>query len=186
MYPNAKLLCVEPKNFTPNKRPEVLEQIRDEDFDGIIIAYSCFEQIPLSKDYYHEELTSKKEQISSIVAQKSKATSRLKKKMETIEDTLSELNATIDDIYDTVYFDELGITRLFIDEAHNFKNVPIDTKANLVLGINSKGSKKCQDMMDKVHMIQKKNNGGGVVMATGTPITNSMGNGEQYPQRNRQ
>ena len=169
MYPNSKILCIEPRTFTPNKRQEVLEQIRDEDFDGIIIAYSCFEQIPLSKEYYLEELKSKKEQISSIVTHKSKATSKLKKKMEAIEKALSEMNAAIDDMYDTVYFDELGITRLFVDEAHNFKNVPIETKANLVLGINSKGSKKCQDMMDKVHMIQKKNNGKGVVMATGTP-----------------
>lgn len=50
MYPSTKLLCVDPKNFTPAKREAVLERIRDEDFDGIIIAYSCFEQIPLSKD----------------------------------------------------------------------------------------------------------------------------------------
>ena len=60
MYPNAKLLCVDPKSFAPNKREVVLERIRDEDFDGIIIAYSCFEQIPLSKDYYIEELKDKK------------------------------------------------------------------------------------------------------------------------------
>lgn len=174
MYPDAKLLCVDPKNFSPGKREKVLECIRTEDFDGIIIAYSCFEQIPLSKDYYIEKLKEKKKQISSLATQKGKATSKLKKKKEALEKTLSEITLAIDDMYDTVYFDELGITRLFVDEAHNFKNVPFETKANKVLGINGKGSKRCQDMMDKVHMVQRKNDGKGVVLATGTPITNSI------------
>ena len=174
MYPDAKLLCVDPKNFSPGKREKVLESIRTEDFDGIIIAYSCFEQIPLSKDYYIEELKEKKKQISSLVTQKGKATSKLKKKKEALEKALSEITLAIDDMYDTVYFDELGITRLFVDEAHNFKNVPFETKANKALGINGKGSKRCQDMMDKVHMVQRKNDGKGVVLATGTPITNSI------------
>lgn len=174
MYPNAKLLCVDPKSFAPNKREVVLERIRDEDFDGIIIAYSCFEQIPLSKDYYIEELKEKKKLVSELAAQKGKATSKLKKKKEALEKALSEMALAMDDMYDTVYFDELGITRLFVDEAHNFKNVPFETKANKVLGINGSGSKRCQDMMDKVHMVQKKNGGKGVVLATGTPITNSI------------
>lgn len=174
MYPNAKLLCVDPKSFAPNKREVVLERIRDEDFDGIIIAYSCFEQIPLSKEYYMEELKEKKKMVSELAAQKGKATSKLKKKKEALEKALSEMALAMDDMYDTVYFDELGITRLFVDEAHNFKNVPFETKANKVLGINGSGSKRCQDMMDKVHMVQKKNGGKGVVLATGTPITNSI------------
>lgn len=174
MYPNAKLLCVDPKSFVPNKREVVLERIRDEDFDGIIIAYSCFEQIPISKEYYIEELTEKKKMVSELAAQKGKATSKLKKKKEALEKALSEMALAMDDMYDTVYFDELGITRLFVDEAHNFKNVPFETKANKVLGINGSGSKRCQDMMDKVHMVQKKNGGKGVVLATGTPITNSI------------
>ena len=171
---NAKLLCVDPKSFAPNKREAVLERIRDEDFDGIIIAYSCFEQIPLSKEYYIEELKEKKKLVSELVARKDKATSKLKKKKETLEKALSEMALAMDDMYDTVYFDELGISRLFVDEAHNFKNVPFETKANKVLGISGSGSKRCQDMMDKVHMVQKKNGGKGVVLATGTPITNSI------------
>ena len=174
MYPDARLLCVDPKAFAPSKRENVLEQIRDKDFDGIIMAYSCFEQIPLSRDYYLEELEIRKAQIESVVRQKGKATSKLKSKQEKIEKTLADMTAAIDDMYDTVYFDELGITRLFVDEAHNFKNVPFDTKTDKVLGISNSGSKKCRDMMDKVHMIQKQNGGGGVTLATGTPITNSV------------
>ena len=174
MYPDANVLCVEPKTFTPAKREAVLRDIQTTDYDGIIIAYSCFEQIPLSKGYYTEELEAKKEAIMRAVQQKSKAASKLKKKQRALEKALSALAVEIDDQYDTVYFDELGITRLFVDEAHNFKNVPIETQTRSVLGINATGSKRCQDMMDKVHMVQKKNNGKGVVLATGTPITNSI------------
>lgn len=174
MYPDAKLLCVEPKNFTPTKRESVLEKIRDEDFDGIIMAYSCFEQIPLSKDFYTEQLQETLDKISELVSNTNKATSKLERKKEAVRKALSSLELAMDNMYDTVYFDELGITRLFVDEAHNYKNVPIETKVDKVLGISSKGSKKCRDMMDKVRLVQKQNNGGGAVMATGTPITNSI------------
>lgn len=174
MYPSANILCVEPKSFTPSKRESLLERIRDEDFDGIIIAYSCFERIPLSKEYYRNWLVYEQKLIAEIAGKKNKATSRLKKKQEAVSKALSELAVTMDDLYNGVYFDDLGITRLFVDEAHNFKNVPIETKADKVLGISASGSKKCKDMMDKVHMVQKKNDGAGVVFATGTPITNSI------------
>lgn len=174
MYPSANILCIEPKSFAPSKRESVLERIRDEDFDGIIIAYSCFEQIPLSKEYYQNQLIDEQELIAEIAGKKNKATSRLKKKQEAVSKALSELAVAMDDLYNGVYFDDLGITRLFVDEAHNFKNVPIETKADKVLGISASGSKKCQDMMDKVRMVQKKNDGAGVVFATGTPITNSI------------
>ena len=174
MYPSANIFCVEPKSFAPSKRESVLERMRDEDFDGIIIAYSCFEQIPLSKEYYQNQLIDEQELIAEIAGKKNKATSRLKKKQEAVSKALSELAVAMDDLYNGVYFDDLGITRLFVDEAHNFKNVPIETKADKVLGISASGSKKCQDMMDKVRMVQKKNDGAGVVFATGTPITNSI------------
>lgn len=174
MYPSADILCVDPKSFAPSKRESVLERMRDNDFDGIIIAYSCFEQIPLSKGYYQNLLIDEQKHIAEIAGKKNKATSRLKKKQAAVSKALSELSVAMDDLYNGVYFDDLGITRLFVDEAHNFKNVPFETKTNNVLGINSSGSKRCQDMMDKVHMIQKKNDGKGVVLATGTPITNSI------------
>lgn len=66
----------------------------------------------------------------------------------------------------------MGVTKLFVDEAHNFKNVPFDTKIGNVMGLNPKGSKKCEEMFHKVQCVQK--NGGGVILATGTPITNSI------------
>ena len=172
MYPNAKLLTVHPKNFVPAKREKMLEKIRDEDFDGIIMAYSCFEQIPLSENYYIDELQNMKSKIDNLQSDSKKRTNSLKKKKEKLNKELSELIVSLSKINCGVYFDELGISRLYVDEAHNYKNVPIETKADNVLGITHNGSKKCKDMLDKVRMIQKS--GGGVIMATGTPITNSI------------
>ena len=174
LYPSAKILCVEPKNFTPTKKELVLSQIRDDNFDAIIMAYSCFERIPISQDYYIEELKEERIKIQSALVKAGRSITSLERKKKSIEEALGKLAVSDDNTADVICFDELGITRLFVDEAHNYKNVPIDTKTDKVLGISASGSKKCRNMMDKVHLVQKNNNGGGVVMATGTPITNSI------------
>ena len=174
LYPRANVLCVEPKTFTPAKREGVLQAIRDKDYDGIIIAYSCFEQIGLSREHHIKELEETREEIKGLLRSSKRVTGKLRRKAESVDKALYK---AITDVLKTdcsIFFEELGITRLFVDEAHNFKNVPIDTQIGHVLGISAGGSQKCQDMMDKVRLIQKNNGGGGVVMATGTPITNSV------------
>lgn len=174
LYKNAKILCVEPHNFKPNQRKKMLEEIRDKDYDGIIMAYSCFEQIMVSRAYYENALREKREKLNQILENNKRKTKRVSKKQKAIEKALNDLILAEKKAEEDICFDELGITRLFVDEAHNFKNVPLDTQVDSVLGINKTGSKKCQDMMDKVHIVQQMNDGGGVVMATGTPITNSI------------
>ncbi len=174
LYPNAKVLCVTPNKFGSQKREDVLKTIRDNDYDAIIMAYSCFEMIPLSKDYYKNIIEEQKEKVAQAVQTRNKATSKLRQKEKALKEALFDLETAIDNLYCSVYFDELGINYLFVDEAHNFKNVPINSKIDKVLGINKKGSSKCQDMMDKVHCVQRQNDGKGVVFATGTPITNSV------------
>jgi len=123
MYPNAKLLCVEPKNFTKTKREDTLKKVRDDDYDGIIMAYSCFEQIPLSKEFYMEKLRETRDRIFELTANKRKATSKLGKKLDTVVKELSELAVTAENVLNTVCFDELGMNEsndivniLFLDE----------------------------------------------------------------------
>lgn len=174
LYPTANILCVEPKQYTPSKRSGILKNIRDKEYDGIIMAYSCFEQIPISRDFMIKEYEALKDEIDERLSKESRATSKLKKKKETISKLLSELVVKAVALNDDVFFDELGISRLFVDEAHNYKNVPLETKIDKVLGISAAGSAKCQDMLDKTRVVQKQNNGGGIVFATATPITNSI------------
>jgi len=174
LYPQANLLCVEPRNFVPAKRDLMLQNIRDKDYDGIIMAYSCFEQISLSREYCIKELEATRDEIKKLLQNHRIATNKLRNKAKSIDKALMDAITNAIKPTISVCFDELGITRLFVDEAHNFKNVPIDTKITKVLGISAGGSQKCKDMMAKVHLIQSQNGGGGVVMATGTPITNSI------------
>ena len=174
MYPDANVLCVEPKDFTKEKKEKTLQKIRDNDYDGILMAYSCFDRISLSLDYYIEELEAARAVIEEIERKSKKDTASLRRKKKDIQKKLEKLSEVVRTADKETFFDELGITRLFVDEAHNYKNVPITTRTEKVLGISSGGSKKCLDMMDKVHLVQKQNNGKGVVLATGTPITNSI------------
>lgn len=174
LYPSSNVLCIEPNSFTGEKRQEVLKNIRDNDYDAIIIAYSSFELIPVSKDYYRTQLQAKISEITDKATETNKVTAAQSKKREALQNALKELESAMNDEYEVVYFDDLGINTMFVDEAHNFKNVPIETKINRVLGVSSAGSAKCQDMMDKVRVVQKMNNGRGIVFATGTPISNSL------------
>ncbi len=175
LYPDGNILCIEPKLFTPAKRFNVLKSIRDCEYDAIIIAYSSFDLIPISKRFYCDKI---KEQIDILNERIRKLSSKdnvkkrdkLKEKLEKLEEELEK----VDNNEQIIYFDELGINTLFIDEAHNFKNLPIESKIDRVLGVSLTGSKKCETILDKVHIVQRQNNGRGIVLATGTPITNSL------------
>ncbi len=179
LYPDAKVRVVDPKSFVPTKREQVLEDIRDNEYDGIIMAYSCFERIPLSIEEQYYALRDELQRNLQAVIWDSENRAAYHQYKEAISKNEKKINAQIDKVMQKqhpqgVTFDSLGVTRLFVDEAHNFKNVPIDTQVGNVLGINTTGSKRCKDMMDKVKTVQRANDGGGVVFATGTPITNSI------------
>ncbi len=172
IYPSSNILCIEPKSFTPAKRLEVLKNIRDNEYDAIIMAYSSFSLIPVSKRFYCDKLEEKIAILNKRIKKLSNKDNL--KKLDKLTEELVDLKRELDEQDNLVYFDELGINTMFVDEAHNFKNLPIESKIERVLGVSLTGSKKCEDMLDKVHIVQKQNGGRGVVLATGTPITNSL------------
>ena len=177
MYPNAHILVIRAKDFTPAKKNKTLTRIIKEDFDSIIIPYSSFDKIPLSPDFYRMELYKEIENnVNSVKSSNHSCTTAVLRNyrkyhkhgyLEEMEERIGEREE------DIIYFEDLKIDRLFLDECHNYKNASIDTNIS-ALGINVSGSKKCDDMMDKVHYVQKEHNGGGVIFASGTPITNSI------------
>ena len=174
MYPQANLLCVEPKSFKPEKRDDILKKIRDNDYDGVIMAYSCFDMINLSREFQQKEMENLLKSVSESLCNSLKSTSRLQEKRRKLREACDALRYALDFTEDEVYFDELGINTMFVDEAHNYKNLAVETKINNLLGLSKGGSKKCSQMFEKVQCVQKSNNGRGVVFATGTPITNSV------------
>ena len=176
MYPKDKILVVTNKIFKPDKREQTLRRMRDEDFDAILIDYASFSLIKLSPRFYIKKFKELKSNLCSLTyKQRTPTTNRklanLNKKE---EDYLTALQYELDESYGKVFFEDLNIDHLFVDEAHNFKNVPFFTKNNMLLGLNQSGSKTCEEMMDKVHYIQSTHNGGGIIFASGTPITNSI------------
>ena len=172
LYPEAKLLCVDPDSFVPKKRQAVLETIRDGDFDGILMAYSSFDLIPLSDQYLLGQMEAEKASLTQALKDPKQATSGLRRRVKALEKKISKAIEDADLEQEGIFFEDLGITGLFVDEAHNFKNVPLETQISNVPGINAAGSQKCRDMLEKIRLIQ--NGGGAVVLATGTPITNSV------------
>lgn len=180
LYPHAKLLTIEPKTFKPEMRQKVLRQMQKGDYDGIIIAYSCFEMIPVSVDFVTNEMEKKVDEINKSINRLKKGyrwqwgTAPLENEKKYIKKITSEFLESFDVEPDGITFDSLEINTLFLDEAHNFKNIPIRTKMKNLTGINTKGSTKCMGMMQKIRCVQLANGGRGAVLATGTPLCNSI------------
>ena len=193
LYPKAKVLAIEPKSFKPEMRQKVLRQIKEGDYDGIIIAYSCFEMIPLTSDTIMNNAKRRLDQIKDALDQfsynyvngvfaldsaSSKKRSMLiqgkEKILNTTNEFIKELHAAPSDKSNGITFEDLDISTLFLDEAHNYKNLKIDTKMKNLRGISTTGSKKCTDMLHKVRSVQNSESGRGVVFATGTPLCNSI------------
>ena len=172
LYPSAKLLTVEPKSFTPKKRFETLRKMRDEEYDGIIIAYSSFELIPLSKKQKISLLEAELEKYNKATA--NLYSDRFSRQKKSLASKISKLEQEIEITLGKIFFDELNINTIFLDEAHNYKNVPLNSRVERMHGISTAGSARCQDMLDKISIVQARNNGRGAVFATGTPITNSI------------
>lgn len=179
LYPAAKVLAIEPREFTPEKRLKMLRQMRDGDYDGMIIAYSCFEMIPLSRKYLTEQMQGALNELNAELERYRGTLSfneaPLKSRKKSIVKTMQGLiNAMEPESADGLTFEDLHINTLFLDEAHNYKNIPIRTNLRYLRGVNTKGSKKCFEMLLKVRSVQEANGGRGAVFATGTPLSNSI------------
>lgn len=180
LYPSAKVLTVEPKSFRPQMRNKVLRQIKEGDYDGIIIAYSCFELMSISSEYIEASLQEKLQSLNSAIKSLSAngvwqwGQAPLEREKKYLQGLATQLIEEIKAPINEIAFDSLEINTLFVDEAHNFKNIPLRTALKNLRGINTAGSQKCVDMLEKVRCVQNANGGRGVVFATGTPICNSL------------
>ena len=179
MYPAAKVLSVDPAAFRPQLRQKVLGQIQRGDYDGIIMAYSCFEMIPLSEECLMEQLEWKLGELDASLREihYSPGIGRaLEREKVYIKKQIFDLISTLEGYTETVplTFDQLEINTLFVDEAHNFKNIPLRSNLRKISGINITGSQKCLEMLHKVRYVQDNNQGRGAVFATGTPLCNSI------------
>jgi hypothetical protein len=166
------------EDFESQNRKKLFSRIATGNWDAVIVTHSGFERIPLSQEtqerFFKEQLEElekiKRENANPdnrrLVKELEKAKKRLEAKLEALAATHKKDN--------TLTFEELGIDRIFVDEAHYFKNLFYISKMTRIAGLPQTASERAFDMYLKVRHIQSANNGGGVVFATGTPIANSM------------
>ena len=178
LYPGANILVATKKDFTPQNRKKFCARIATGDYDAIIIGHSQFEKIPVSKE---RQIQMIEEQINEIATEiemaiDEKGENFTVKQMEKTKKGLMARLEKLNDINqdDVVTFEELGVDRLFVDEADSFKNLFLYTKMRNVAGIGHSEAQKSSDMFMKCRYMDEITGSRGVVFATGTPISNSM------------
>lgn len=179
LYPSANILAASKEDFEMSKRRELMSRIATGNWDAIIVTHSGFEKIPMSEKSKREFFQRQIDELVAAIRERKESQNdrRIVKRLESakkkLETKLKLLSA--DEKKDmTITFEELGVDRLFVDEAHYFKNLFYISKMTRVAGMPQTASERAFDMFLKVQYIQKVNNGGGVVFATGTPIANSV------------
>ncbi len=179
LYPGAKVLVATKKDFEPARRKKFCARIATGDYDAVIIGHSQFEKIPMS-DRRQEVMI--RNQISEIVdaIREAKENDGARYTIKQMEKTKKNLQAklkklTADEKKDKVVtFEELGVDRLFVDEAHGFKNLFLHTKMRNVAGIAQTDAQKSSDMFAKCRYMDEITGGKGITFATGTPVSNSV------------
>ncbi len=179
LYPSANILVATKKDFETKNRKKFVSRIATGDYDAVIIGHTQFEKIPMSIERQEIELNRQKNEVLTGIAElKSNNGERFSiKAMERtrkgIEAKLKKLNdASRKD--DVITFEELGVDRLFVDEAHYYKNCAIFTKMRNVGGIAQTEAQKSSDLFMKCRYLDEVTGGRGIIFATGTPISNSM------------
>ncbi|EFM64411.1 helicase C-terminal domain protein [Peptostreptococcus stomatis DSM 17678] len=179
LYPSANIMVADKKDFEPKNRKRFIGRIATGEYDAVVIGHTQFEKIPMSKDYQEKHIQDQIDEIINYVEEykhdrnQNFTVKQLEKTKKKLETRLEKLN---DDFKkdDVITFEELGVDKLFIDEAHNYKNLYLYTKMRNVAGIGQSEAFKSSDMFMKCRYMDEMTGGKGIVFATGTPVSNSM------------
>ncbi|CCX93834.1 putative uncharacterized protein [Firmicutes bacterium CAG:110] len=179
LYPAASILVATKKDFETKNRKRFCSRIATGDYDAIIIGHSQFEKIPMSQERQKFILEQQKQEILDGIRELKRnngdnfSVKQLERSKKSIQQKLERLNdqSRKDDV---ITFEELGVDRIFVDEAHVFKNLAAFTKMRNVAGISQTEAQKSSDLYMKCRYLDELTGGRGVVFATGTPISNSM------------
>ena len=179
LYPSANILVATKKDFETRNRKKFCSRIATGDYDAVIIGHSQFEKIPMSVERQRAILQAQLDEIIEGISEAKRANAerftikQMEKSKRSIKLKLDKLNdQTRKD--DVVTFEELGVDRLFVDEAHSFKNLFLYTKMRNVAGLSQTEALKSSDLFMKCRYMDELTGNHGVVFATGTPISNSM------------
>lgn len=178
LYPNANILVAEKRDFEKDRRRLFCSRIATGNYDIVILGHSQFTRLPLSDERQQQFLRDEIEQFTEVInAAKKERTGQelsvkqLERAKKSLESRLEKLMDAPKD--DAVTFEELGVDSLMVDEAHQFKNLAVQTKMQNVSGITTAESRKATDLLMKCQYLDAITGGKGVVFCTGTPISNS-------------
>ena len=179
LYPSANILVATKKDFETKNRKKFCSRIATGDFDAVIIGHSQFEKIPMSIERQQELLQEQIDDITRGIADvksnrgENYTIKQMEKTKKTLETRLEKLNKQ-ERKDDVVTFEELGVDKLFVDEAHNYKNLFLYTKMRNVGGLAQTEAQKSSDLFMKCRYLDEITGGKSTVFATGTPVSNSM------------
>ncbi len=179
LYPSANILVTTKKDFEKNNRQKFCSRIATGDYDAVIIGHSQFEKIPVSFERQERLLQEQIQEITDGIEELKRnngerfSIKQLEKTRKQVEARLKKLRAD-NRKDDVVTFEQLGVDRLFVDEAHFYKNMFLYTKMRSVAGLSTTDAQKSSDMFMKCRYMDEITGGRGIVFATGTPISNSM------------
>ena len=179
LYPSAKILVATKKDFETANRKKFCARIATGDYDAVIIGHSQFEKIPISAERQERILQEQIDEITDAISEmkamrgESFTIKQLEKTRRSLEARMEKLQAA-ERKDDVITFEQLGVDRLFVDEAHAFKNLFLYTKMRNVAGLSTSEAQKSSDMFMKCQYMDELTGGKGTVFATGTPVSNSM------------
>ena len=179
LYPSAKILVTTKKDFETHNRKKFCARIATGDYDAVIMGHSQFEKIPISRERQERLLYEQIDEITEGIAEVQASggerftVKQLERTRKSLEARLEKLQAE-DRKDDVVTFEQLGVDRLFVDEAHNYKNLFLYTKMRNVAGLSTSDAQKSSDMFAKCRYMDEITGSRGVIFATGTPVSNSM------------
>lgn len=181
LYPGANVLAATKRDFEKANRKRFFARIATGDWDAVIVAHSSFGKVGMKPEteaeFIQEEIADLTASIDAIEAAEGKKSRNVKQAAERRTKMQEKLKALLDtgNKDDSLYWDDLGIDALFLDEAHEFKNLAYSTGMRNVAGLGSSaGSQKATDLYMKTRVVRKATGGRNVVFATGTPISNTM------------
>ena len=178
LYPSSNVLVTRKNEFQKKKRKRFLNKIAIGEYDAIIMSHEQFGMIPMSNEFINNEISKDLSDLKNyreIAIENGESAFSVKKITGEIERLEKNLKKMLDMKHDDVLtFEELGIDNLYVDEAHEYKNLHVHTSLTNVRGINTAGNKKTTDMLYKTRYLNNMTGYSGITFATGTPVTNTL------------
>ena len=176
LYPTARILVADETNFSKDKRHRFLSRAATATWDAIIITHSAFKFIAVpaefEKQMIEDELTLYEDLLTRVESDDRVSRKRLERLKEGLKDRLESL-ATVKD--DLLTISEIGVDQIIVDEAQEFRKLSFATNMSTLKGVDPNGSQRAWDLYVKSRFIETKNPGRALVLASGTPITNTLG-----------